>query len=258
MPVTSPTPSTCPCTRCPPSRAESVTGRSRFTGSPGVSLPRVERASVSGDRSNERSPAPLATTVRHTPFTATEAPMSLSDDDGPAADHEPGRAGLEHDAPLLNDPGEHPPPPSGRPRAVPRSRCGARPPRPIGAKPSPIRIPGASRAADQLGRQVEHDAIDRGVARTKLHARVAPPSSSTPCTSRFPRCANRSARQTPPVSSGSNDSTSAPAAVHASTRPRAARSVVATSVGAEPSKTRASAGTRPDESTTTRSGGRPR
>src|SRR5439155_11742662 len=51
-----------------------VTGRSRFTGSPGDRSTRLVRSSVSGDRSKlSRSPS-RATTVRHTPFTAIESP----------------------------------------------------------------------------------------------------------------------------------------------------------------------------------------
>ena len=108
-------------------------------------------------------------------------------DDGPAADHEPGRAGLEHDAPLLNDPGEHPPPPSGRLRSVPTLTMRSSR-RPIdGREALAHQDPGRVRAADQLGRQIQHDPVDQAVVRTKLHARVAPPSSSTPCTSRLPR-----------------------------------------------------------------------
>ena len=68
------TPSTWPCTRCPPSRVASVTGRSRLTGAPGSRRESAVRRSVSSERSNERDRPSLATTVRQTPFTATEAP----------------------------------------------------------------------------------------------------------------------------------------------------------------------------------------
>src|SRR5207247_686761 len=53
-PTTSPTPSTWPCTRWPPNRVASVTGRSRFTGSPGDRRARPVRRIVSSDRSNPR------------------------------------------------------------------------------------------------------------------------------------------------------------------------------------------------------------
>src|SRR5438034_8451680 len=56
-----------------------VTGRSRLTGSPGRRSPNALRDSVSSDRSNARVAAPSpdpprSTTVRQTPFTATESP----------------------------------------------------------------------------------------------------------------------------------------------------------------------------------------
>src|SRR6187200_209837 len=75
---TSPTPSTWPCTMWPPSRAARVTGRSRFTACPSTSRRRLVRSIVSSDRSNARDAPSLPTTVRHTPFTAIDAPMSLS------------------------------------------------------------------------------------------------------------------------------------------------------------------------------------
>ena len=43
----SPTASTWPCTRCPPRRSMRRTGRSRFTGLPGSSSPRLVRLKVS-------------------------------------------------------------------------------------------------------------------------------------------------------------------------------------------------------------------
>ena len=51
---TSPTPSTCPCTRWPPRRAARVTGRSRFTGCPRRGGAGSCDRSVSSDRSNAR------------------------------------------------------------------------------------------------------------------------------------------------------------------------------------------------------------
>src|SRR5512132_2429455 len=77
-PTTSPTPSTWPCTRWPPNRVARVTGRSRFTGSPGERPERLVRRTVSSDRSNPRWSGPRSTTVRHTPFTAIDEPTSLS------------------------------------------------------------------------------------------------------------------------------------------------------------------------------------
>src|SRR5437660_9396588 len=73
-----PTPSTWPCTRWPPSRVASVTGRSRFTVSPSSSRPSVVRDSVSGERSNASRSASRSTTVRQTPFTDTDAPTGES------------------------------------------------------------------------------------------------------------------------------------------------------------------------------------
>src|SRR5207237_3877235 len=74
---TAPVPSTCPRTRWPPSEPPNRSGRSRFTAPPGRSAPSDVRASVSGPISNARPSWARATTVRHTPLTATLAPRSL-------------------------------------------------------------------------------------------------------------------------------------------------------------------------------------
>ena len=47
-PASVPTPSMWPLTKCPPSRSPTARARSRFTGLPGRSSPRLVRASVSG------------------------------------------------------------------------------------------------------------------------------------------------------------------------------------------------------------------
>src|SRR6185312_3061477 len=70
--------STCPWTRWPPSRAASVTGRSRLTGAPVRTEPRVVRSSVSPLRSKASVSTVCSTTVRQVPFTATDAPTGLS------------------------------------------------------------------------------------------------------------------------------------------------------------------------------------
>src|SRR5690606_25858458 len=73
-----PTPSTCPCTTCPPSRVASVAARSRFTGSPGATLPSVVRSRVSFITSTVKVSPVVSTTVRQTPLTAIESPCWAS------------------------------------------------------------------------------------------------------------------------------------------------------------------------------------
>ena len=95
--TTSPTPSTWPWTRWPPSRAASVTGRSRFTGSPGTEP--AEASCARGSPPTGRTPGavgPGATTVRHTPFTATDAPRSLSATTMRQPTTSRHRSGIEH------------------------------------------------------------------------------------------------------------------------------------------------------------------
>src|SRR5439155_23537061 len=53
-----------------------VTGRSRSTQCPGSRRARLVRPSASRDRSNESPSSPRSTTVRHTPLTAIDAPVS--------------------------------------------------------------------------------------------------------------------------------------------------------------------------------------
>src|SRR4029079_335024 len=69
----SPTPSTWPCTKWPPRRAASDTGRSRLTACPTSRRPRLVRASVSELRSNAKCSSSCSTTVRQVPLTATDA-----------------------------------------------------------------------------------------------------------------------------------------------------------------------------------------
>src|SRR5579859_2417129 len=74
----SPTASTWPWTRWPPSRSDRRTGRSRLTASPGSSSPRLVRRSVSSTASAAHQPAPTSTTVRQQPLTAIESPILAS------------------------------------------------------------------------------------------------------------------------------------------------------------------------------------
>src|SRR5581483_6756753 len=74
----SPTASTWPCTMWPPRRSPTRTGRSRLTGSPGRRSPRLDRSRVSSTASAAHQPSPCSTTVRHTPFTAIDAPITAS------------------------------------------------------------------------------------------------------------------------------------------------------------------------------------
>src|SRR3954470_5627542 len=77
-PTTRPTPSTWPCIMCPPSRVCGVTARSRFTGAPAATEPRLLRLSVSAITSVLQTPSSTAVTVRHTPLTAMESPRATS------------------------------------------------------------------------------------------------------------------------------------------------------------------------------------
>src|SRR5687767_10194834 len=74
---TSPTPSTCPVTRCPPSLSPSARDFSRLT-SPGRSRPAVTR-SVSSETSAVKPRPVVAVTVRHTPCTQMESPTRTSE-----------------------------------------------------------------------------------------------------------------------------------------------------------------------------------
>src|SRR3954466_8073787 len=77
-PTIAPTPSTWPCIMCPPSRVCGVTARSRFTGAPAATEPRLLRLSVSAITSVLHTPSSTAVTVRHTPLTAMESPRATS------------------------------------------------------------------------------------------------------------------------------------------------------------------------------------
>src|SRR3989338_2563282 len=75
--MTSPTPSTCPLTRCPPSLSARHRAFSRLTGAPCASSPTVQ-FSVSRDTSTVNVPAVCSITVRHIPFTAMLSPICTS------------------------------------------------------------------------------------------------------------------------------------------------------------------------------------
>src|SRR3954468_1772237 len=77
--TSSPTPSTCPATRCPPSESPMRRDRSRLTG-PGSSSPVVTRR-VSADTSARKPRGVSVVTVRHTPWTAIESPTATPDMD---------------------------------------------------------------------------------------------------------------------------------------------------------------------------------
>ena len=75
---TVPTPSTWPCTMCPPSRVWAVTARSRLTRLPSSVLPRLLRRSVSAMTSVLQTPSCTEVTVRQTPLTEMESPRATS------------------------------------------------------------------------------------------------------------------------------------------------------------------------------------
>src|SRR5262249_38886507 len=69
-----PVASTCPCTKCPPTRESARIGRSRFTDLPGFSEPSADTRIVSGAISRFTASLSAETTVRQTPLTARESP----------------------------------------------------------------------------------------------------------------------------------------------------------------------------------------
>src|SRR5207302_553559 len=73
-PVMRPTPSTWPCTTCPPRRSPTATARSTFTTSPTSQRPSVVRATVSPVRSASKRLPAIRVTVRHVPLTAMLSP----------------------------------------------------------------------------------------------------------------------------------------------------------------------------------------
>src|SRR5438128_2009530 len=75
---TIPVPSTCPCTKWPPTRPSARIDRSRFTRCSGRSDPSVVTLAVSGPTSACTSPLSAAMTVRQTPLTARLSPGDTS------------------------------------------------------------------------------------------------------------------------------------------------------------------------------------
>ena len=74
---TVPVPSMCPETMCPPKRPSAAMARSRFTGLPARSAPRLECESVCGITSAANPSANSSVAVRHTPLTAMLSPMRV-------------------------------------------------------------------------------------------------------------------------------------------------------------------------------------
>ena len=158
-----------------------------------------------------------------------------------------------HGAPLLNDPGEHRPPPADRVRRArhvgsSRSRAAS-----IGAKPSPPTTPCAPRAGDDQRRDVLHDAIDHVLAQEAPGERGAPFEQDALDIPLAERGHQRGRRDAAGRIGLEHDRLGA-RGLPARTRASGACSVVATSVGAASSKTAAAGSIRPLESTTTRIG----
>src|SRR5918998_5035272 len=78
MSRTLPSPSTWPCTKCPPIRSSARTGNSRLTVAPSPTSASDERRSVSFITSALNAPSAIAVAVRQTPLTATESPSPIS------------------------------------------------------------------------------------------------------------------------------------------------------------------------------------
>src|SRR5258708_4352099 len=73
-PITSPTPSMCPCTRCPPTSSPYPRAGSRLTRAPAPRPPRPVRLKVSGMTSALKTSPSIEAAVRHTPLTAMLPP----------------------------------------------------------------------------------------------------------------------------------------------------------------------------------------
>src|SRR5579864_328531 len=82
IPFTRPTPSTWPCTKCPPSGAPAVRGSSRFNRLPSLAFPKDVLCKVSVDRSAQKKSSPVLTAVRQQPFTAMLEPTVSVDGKG--------------------------------------------------------------------------------------------------------------------------------------------------------------------------------
>src|SRR5829696_4099851 len=77
-PSTRPTPSTCPCTMCPPNLPPADIARSRLTGLPAARPPSAVRLSVSGMAKKLSVRPSTSPTVRQAPFTQTLSPACAS------------------------------------------------------------------------------------------------------------------------------------------------------------------------------------
>src|SRR5215212_3515528 len=83
-PIASPTPSTCPCTMCPPNLLPADIARSKLTGLPTSRPPREVRLSVSGMAKKVSVRPSTSPTVRQAPFTETLSPAHASSETMPA------------------------------------------------------------------------------------------------------------------------------------------------------------------------------
>ena len=244
----------------PPSRAESVTGRSRFTGSPGAS----RRALDAGQRLLGQVERQVRRRSRHhgeahTVHRDRRADVAVGDDRAASHD-EPGRAGLERPTPrsstipvniglhpqVVADPLDVDDPQRGR--LADRS------------EPVAHQHAGGVRPADQLRGEVQHDAVDE-----------APPARSSTRASRRLRPARPGRRACPgaPPASGRRHAARR-ILIERRRRRRRRRAHASTTLAAgalrwsrpawAPRRRRCGRRreTRPDASTTTRSGGRPR
>ena len=200
-----------------PSRSVSSTGRSRFTRVAGPE--RAERGSrrTSPSRGRTRSclVARRSTTVRHTPFTAIDAPMAELGDDRRQATVSRGPVEPGHAPELLNDPGEHPPPPSASVADPVRpTRCRAR---------TALRDRGEAVAAQDAGGAASppmsfgaRNSTSRSTSPSSDGARGerrARPRAATDCDAALAEAGpQHRASETPPCGSAASATTSAPAA----------------------------------------------
>src|SRR5215208_472483 len=83
-PSTSPTPSTCPCTMCPPNLLPTDIARSRLTGLPTARSPSAVRLNVSGMAKKVNIMPSTSPRVKHAPFTQTLSPARTPTDTLPA------------------------------------------------------------------------------------------------------------------------------------------------------------------------------
>ena len=160
---------------------------------------------VSSETSNARPSSARSTTVRQTPFTATDAPTSLSAGTTRQRIRSRWSAHLQDLAPFLNDAREHRPPPSGPARPARRDARSSSRAAAIGANPGPAEHAGRTGASHQLGGEVQDDLVEQIIAHEAPGERGAALHERRPERRACRACGSSSGRQTPPAGSRVQD-----------------------------------------------------